>query len=144
MRLQTSQANCGPAALSNALSAIGIERSIKECEVLCSVSAAEGTSAAKLVRALSKIDGVSPFRIDERRIDVASLLLRAALDDGRPAILLVDQWDHWVAAIGLLGSGRVLVADSADSDLVLSYTWAQLVKRWGCVEARRPFWGVVL
>lgn len=54
-------------------------------------------------------------------------------------ILLVDANSHWVAAVGRLGD-RILVADSADNDLVLSYSAEQLVDRW----AGPAFFGIVL
>lgn len=144
MRLQSSQANCGPFALRNALMALGLQRSEKECEALCRVTAADGTSAANLWRAVQKVDDLRPRKIDEGRFDVAMLQLHAALDCGHPVILLVDNWEHWVAAIGTLGTSRVLVADSADAELVLSYDWGQLMKRWECNGAKRPYWAVSL
>ena len=36
------------------------------------------------------------------------------LSRGRPVLLCVDQWDHWVAAVGNLG-GKVLIFDPDSS-----------------------------
>lgn len=143
MRLQSTQANCGPFSVRNALSALGITRSEQECEVLCKVSGTHGTRASVLVRGLAALDGVRPVVIDEQRPDVALLKLDAALRAGRPAVLLVDGWAHYVTAVGVLGQ-RYLVADSADSELVVSHDVVALRDWWHCAGARRPFWGVVL
>lgn len=143
MRLQSSQANCGPFAVRNALSALGVSRSEQECESLCKVTGTHGTRARDLVRGLAAIESVMPSCIDETRRDVGLLRLDAALRAGRPAILLVDAWSHYVAAVGVLGN-RYLVADSADSELVVSVDVAGLATWWGCEGARRPYWGVIL
>ncbi len=128
MRLQDNQANCGPAAMSNALAAIGLLRSQDECTVLAKTSATEGTSTKKLLAAIRAV-GRFPLVINEKRPSVAILYLCAMLDDGRSAVLCVDDGSHWVAAVGLLGE-RVLVADSADSELVVSVTRTELAEWW--------------
>src|SRR5690349_23329730 len=118
MRMQDSQANCGPSALRNALAALGISRSGDELEKLCQTDATQGTPVANVVRAARTIEGLEPRRIQETRADVALLQLLEALRAGRPVLLCVDNDSHYVAAVGTLGN-RVLVADSADSELVL-------------------------
>ncbi len=138
MRLQDSQANCGPAALSNALSAIGVVRTQEECASLAKTSATEGTSTKKLLAAIRAV-GREPVVINEKRPVVAMLYLGALLAEGRSAVLCVDDSSHWVAAIGLLGP-RVLVADSADSELVVSITRSELAEWW--MDER--CWGIVI
>ena len=143
MRLQDSQANCGPSAARNALKALGMDRSIPELETLFKTDATNGTSAANVVKGLKKLDDLQPQVIEESRPEVAHLLLAHVLHRGRPVLLCVDGWGHFVAAIGLLG-GRVLVADSADSELVLSYTMEEVMERWCCQGQRKAFWAVAL
>lgn len=138
MRMQDTAANCGPAALSNALDAMGIKRSQDECAALCKTTATEGTSPKKLLAAITAV-GRKGIVIKERRTSVALAFLEGALSRGRSVVLCVDNDSHWVAAVGLLGD-RVLVADSADNDLVLSYDLAGLAKRWG--EGR--YYGIAL
>jgi hypothetical protein len=143
IRLQDSTANCGAVALRNALLALGIARSTEECEKLCRTDATNGTKASNLVKAVRAIDGCRGLVIDDSRTDVALLRLEKSLRSGTPSVLLVDGWSHYIAAIGMLGE-RFLVADSADSELVLSLDPGELIKRWGCDGARRPYWGIVL
>lgn len=142
MRLQDSQAGCGPASMSNALAALGIARTIPECEGLCRTTGTEGTSPANLIRALATVEGVEAAVLSEAREDVAMLRLEAALRRGRPLVLCVDDAGHWVAAIGVLGD-RVLVADPADNELVLSLAPGELARRWAG-PGRFKFYGVIL
>jgi ABC-type bacteriocin/lantibiotic exporter with double-glycine peptidase domain len=134
MRMQDSQANCGPFALKNALCALGIERSAEELEKACGTSATNGTPTKGLVKAASKIDGCDPQVIRESKSYVALLLLEHALRQGRPVILCFadsqgNPGEHWVAAVGVLGD-RYLVADSADSELVISLGVTELEAKW--------------
>lgn len=135
MRMQSTEASCGPTAMVNALAALGLKRDLQECEQLCKCSATNGTSTQKLVAALRSIPSLQVSRIYERKADSALHRLNAALSLGRPMIICVDNGAHWVAVIGQLGIGtvttRYLVADSADMDLVLSYDFKDLLARWG-------------
>jgi ABC-type bacteriocin/lantibiotic exporter with double-glycine peptidase domain len=140
MRLQDSQANCGAASLSNALAALGISHSQAECAELCKTTATEGTPPKRLLSGAKQL-GRQPQVVSEKRGAVAMLYLDAHLRAGRPAVLCVDNDEHWVAAVGLLGE-RILVADPADNELVLSYSRAGLVARWGSKAGR--YYGIVL
>lgn len=143
MRLQDSQANCGPLAVRNALAALGVSRSTQECETLCQTNATVGTTTDNLLKALHALEECDPVKIDESRQDVALLKLDVALRSGRPVILLVDNWSHYVAAVGQLGP-RILVADSGDQELVVSKSAGELVQWWARAGVRRAYWAVVL
>lgn len=132
IRMQDNQANCGPFALKNALAAIGIERSAEELEKACGTSATNGTPTKGIVKAASKIDGLQPAVIRETRSDIALLKLEHAVRRGRPVVIAWcsrEPGDHWVAVVGVLGE-RYLVADAADSELVLSHAVDELESKW--------------
>jgi ABC-type bacteriocin/lantibiotic exporter with double-glycine peptidase domain len=139
MRLQSTQANCGPASLHNALAALGIARTEDELATLCRTTGTEGTSPKNMMKAIRAL-GRAPEVINERRLEVGLLWVEAWLREGRPVILCVDQSSHWVTAIGIMGK-RVMVADSADNELVVSYSRAELVERW---ESDGRFYGIVV
>lgn len=139
MRMQDTAANCGPASLSNALAAVGIARSQAECETLCKTSGTDGTSIRGLTGGIKALGRV-PITLNERRFDVALLRLVSHLAGGRPAVLCVDKNEHWVAAVGHIGT-RILIADPADNELVLSLAADELKARWG--HGNR-FYGVVV
>jgi ABC-type bacteriocin/lantibiotic exporter with double-glycine peptidase domain len=130
--MQDSQANCGPFALKNALEALGIKRSAEELEKACGTSATNGTPTKGILKAANKIEGCNPVVIRESKSDVALLKLEHALRHGRPVVIswsTVSPGDHWVAVVGVLGE-RFLVADAADSELVLSMTVDELEAKW--------------
>lgn len=137
--MQDTAANCGPASLANALSAMGVTKSQDECSLLCKTSATDGTPPKRLLAAIKGL-GMRGVVIKEKRAPVGLLMLDHWLQRGRASILCVDNDTHWVAAIGLLND-RILVADSADNELVLSYDREALVKRWG---GDGTYYGVVL
>lgn len=140
MRLQDTAENCGPAAMSNALSAMGITRTQAECEALCGTKA--GTSERQLFAALTRVNNLTPAALSESRAEVALLRIEAALRRGSPSILAVDDWGHWVAVVGMLGD-RFLLADGGDNELILSVTAGELVRRWAG-PGRKPYYGVIL
>ena len=78
----------------------------------------------------------------EVRTDVAILRLVASLRAGRPIIMCVDKYEHWVSAVGLLGE-RVIVIDPADAELALSYSVGDLAKRWEG-ESKPAYLGLML
>lgn len=139
---QSSQASCGPNAVSNGLKALGLD--VSEAEVLRWMDrirgsedpAAAGTAADLMARAMAE----SRFRLRVRKLntpdrDYAIMALRGAMVDGSVAICYVDadpdanDSGHWVAVVGTLGR-RFLVADGADRELVLSYDEDQFTARW--------------
>jgi hypothetical protein len=141
--MQNSQANCAPTAVKNALCALGIERSVEECEVLCGCTATDGTPPKKLYKGLETIHELDPVIISESREEIALVLLEQALRDGRPVIMLVDAAEHWVTAFGLLGK-RVQIADGADSELVISSPISAMASRWKNPHSKRaPFYGII-
>lgn len=149
MRLQSSTASCGLAAISNALSCLGISRSEEELVTLTGYSAPDGTQEKGILKALAAIAksepaaGIQPAQVYETRADVAMLRLVEGLRHGRPAILCVDEWDHWVVAFGLLGQS-IHVADSADNALVITYSPGGLIDRWRNPSKRKNFYGIIL
>ncbi len=146
VKFQSRKSSCGPAALRNALEALGIERSEDELAALCKQTATGGTTGASLRKALGNIEGVINARIDEARTDVAILRLLQALYDGRPVIVCVEEWGHWAVAVGVLGFGkRVVCVDSGDNDLVRLRTTDEMADWWcGPDGVKRPYWGVVV
>jgi ABC-type bacteriocin/lantibiotic exporter with double-glycine peptidase domain len=137
--MQDTAANCGPASLSNALQAIGISRTQAECEQLCRTTGTAGTNYRGLQAAIKSVGRV-PEVLNERRADVALSFLRNDLRSGRAAVLCVDLGEHWVAAVGLIGE-RILIADPADNELVMSLSGDQLKTRWA--HANR-YYGVIV
>ena len=133
MRYQSRKSSCGPAALANALESIGIERTEDELGTL-SKQSVDGTSSINLRKAAESI-GVETFHICEQRSEVAAWALEYHLKSGNPALLVVDNDEHWIAVTGMLGD-RLIIVDSADNDLLVYYTMAKFLFRW-CGPSKR-------
>lgn len=125
------------------MKALGISRHSSELEALCKTSATEGTSPKNMIRALDKLEGIIPVVLSESREDVAMLRIRFAVRNQGPAVCVVDNGEHYVTVIGFLGE-RFLVCDSADSELVVSYSPQEWANRWRESDVKKPFWAVVL
>jgi ABC-type bacteriocin/lantibiotic exporter with double-glycine peptidase domain len=133
VRFQSNRSSCGPAALHNALSALGIERTEDELIKLCSQKPS-GTPTSGLLRALKAINSAESPTVGEALYwrnagEAVRGLWWFITQKGRPLILCVDNWDHWVACTGYLGA-RFCVMDSADNRLALYYTTEELLRRW--------------
>lgn len=128
-KLQDSPANCGALALVNAFDALGEKLGVRAAETLADTSPVKGTQETGLKKALKKLEK-HPMEIHNKDAFRAWTLLQGFLRQGFPVLLLVDDGEHWVVAIGTLGPERVLVVDSADGAVVQSRDYEQLMARW--------------
>jgi hypothetical protein len=155
MRLQSSEAACGPNSVSNAAKALGL--SVSESDVSTWLDkvrrrdnpAAEGTTEDLLLRSMT--EGAPKklrlraraFMVHDRAVALGAL--RGFLEDGAVAVLAVDGDTHWVAAVGRNG-GRFLVADGGDStgEVTLVYSAEQLAARWETAGNPSTYFGIVM
>lgn len=161
MRLQSTQAACGPAAIANALRALDLAATEdKVAKWIDRVRRAEhpgveGTGELNLARAVSE-RAPKAWRLTARSMTLndpgdAIDALTGATERGCPVVLAVDPeegpegWGatHWVAVVGRLGN-RFLVSDAADTELVVPLTPAQLLVRWEVPTKPRSYYGLVL
>src|SRR3990167_9364841 len=117
MQLQSAPHGCGPAAIANALEALG-NRVSQDAAATLARTDAEGTDERGIKRALRML-GFAPQEFSTGDRSAAWHLVCGALLMGYPCLLAVDNDSHWVTALGLLG-GMVLVVDSADGGLIQS------------------------
>lgn len=144
MLLQNTQADCGPAALHNALEVLGHRRSMDELRDLCRMTAG-GVDEKKLMKAVANLKealGLQPWVIRETRRMCAAGLTHLAMSRGRPIICAVDLDDHWVTLAAMAGE-RFLIIDSAEAGLMQSLDGEAWFNRWNS-GGRYPYWGLVL
>jgi hypothetical protein len=154
MRFQGTWASCGPAALSAALEAVGVERTESELTIVCKTDGVKGTNWENLIKACRTVGksesgvGGSPF---EESLRYAPLVLMRALEDGHAVVMIVcsdEPWDHYVAAVGLLGRGpsaRVLCFDPGANEPFVSRTLPELLAWWrGPAGVRKPYCGLIV
>ena len=144
MRMQSTEATCGAAALYNALCAIGKHEPnlLETAERVCKTTAASGTSVRQLVNGAKQLGGLG-LRLDFSLAQHAVAALYYHLARGHSACIVVDDDAHWAAVVGSI-STRLLVADSADLELVLSLDEPTLCARWRSSGARKPYCMVVI
>jgi hypothetical protein len=131
VKLQDDKFSCGAVALYNALEAAGVDSpAVPELRRLASTSPVKGTSTAGICKALRNLS-ITHAKLKTKDEFVAYSALLGCLSAGSPVLLAVDDDTHWVTAVGLLGS-RVLVADSADGEVIVSLERGEVLDRWRC------------
>jgi len=105
---QETPYSCGAASLCYALKAIGVEADEEMLRNL-SDTTKDGADEYQLGSALEEI-GVE-YEEDK---DATFTALLDCVGDGNPCLLCVDDWEHWVAIIGVVGS-RVVMRDPANT-----------------------------
>ena len=106
MKYQRASHTCGTAAIANALKALGKRVSMVELARLAHTTPAEGTDFRPAMDAIRQC-GFVPIPL-EAITDLAIPWLKNQIKRGRPAIICVDLWNHWVTVVGMLGENFVL------------------------------------
>lgn len=134
MRYQKTPYFCGPAAVQNGLFMLGAKVSQDRLALAGGTTELDGTNEEGIKRMLlSQGRGYDEIARDDDRLAWGALY--GALLMGRPVVLCMDQWSHWVVAIGILGQ-RVVLFDPAryrhNTDRLGTFTLPRdrLLKRW--------------
>lgn len=109
MRFQSGAGYCGPAAVVNALQALGIR--VREDHVAqhAGTTPGLGTTEHGLIQAILR-SGCEAEYFEERKYSVAEGKLLAHLKRGS-SIILTESGDHWEAVIGRVAD-RIVLFDS--------------------------------
>lgn len=111
-------------------------------------SGPDGTDEAHLIRAVREM-GLKATPHGGSGGPAAWAFVRSNVSEGRPCLLCIDQWRHWVAVVGSLG-GRVILADSARSirnqaeNGVHVLSRPGLIRRWRCRNERDAFYAIAV
>ncbi len=137
--------SCGPAALVNVMWALGKEVSEKRVRELSDADK-DGTDEHQLLAAADALGLTAEVLHSADGDDMWDELI-SSVSDGRPCVLCVDSWDHWVAVVGVSGD-RVVMQDSANTEDNIEangvhlMTKAQLTKRWKCKGVSKSFYAI--
>lgn len=137
MRPQRKGYWCGIASIANALEVLGIRRTQREIAKLCDVNPAAGTSEVEMKRALLA-NGVAVDEWHGTWGKDGCMWLLDQLDVG-PAILCVDDDEHWVTVIGVCGN-NFIVFDPSRNHGIEVHSGETLTKRW--VNADGVYYGI--
>lgn len=135
MRFQLGEEFCGPACITAATRALGNQVSQSKAAKLAGTTLEEGTDEDGIRRALLA-SGFIPEHLGTSITRVARNWLVVKLRLGYPVILChgKQRWQHWVTAIGMLGS-KFIVFDPARFEYrvnsgVQIISWQTLSRLW--------------
>lgn len=147
MRYQECSWSCGAAAFVNACRALGRRVSERRARSLCGTTE-QGTDEAELIAAAREL-GLTATEFKGSDKGAAWAYVRAQLLEGHPSLLCVDQWQHWITAIGIIGD-KVILIDSANTvkNTAENGVWTmnrnELGKRWRSRDPLEPFYVLTL
>ncbi len=128
MRRQTGDHDCGPTAVANALEWHHRRVGLSGLRDVCGTTD-DGSDEDDIKRALLAYDcGVDELAGDDPR--GAHVWLLESLAAGRPALLCVDRWGHWVTAIGAAGRQIVIYDPARETGGTVVLRFADLRRRW--------------
>lgn len=153
MRVQDDDWSCGLVAIQNALEVLQGRVSRRALLQACAANEDDGTPEDEIVRALLSLK----FEVDVFESDVpaeAGRWVATSLAAGRPILVCVDRWSHWVTLIGVCGR-RVLGFDPAGwsgwrapADGFFVLRPADLRRRWEAAKRvrgrARRFYGIAI
>lgn len=151
MRGQSHRNFCGPATVANILRAYGYDREATEDKVARKIKLTNSTTDEHPARGATErqiMAALGAYKLPHDQIQIhqpglALSALRGYLDRGVLAVLCVDNSEHWLLALATMGE-RVVVVDTADPELTLSYTPKELVARWGEVGDPPTYYAIVV
>lgn len=134
MRYQKRPYTCGPSAIVNAARALGIRVAERRVAKLAGSAKHHETDDWQMLEAIRGI-GLIAEPISAENRSAAWAFVKANVNSGRPTILAIDNWSHWVAVIGVCGD-RVIIADGTNTSRnhqengILSLGRLELLRRW--------------
>lgn len=141
MNYQSKEYYCGPAAIQNALEVHNVRVAQEKLALEGATTEEHGTPEEGMKRIILS-EGFEP---DEYSTDLSVSAwgwLWNSLLMGRPVVLCVDRWEHWVTAIGICGK-KILVFDPARTEYnkrrngVRSVSREKLMHRWEAAKRVR-------
>ena len=126
---QPNKWQCGPFALKHALVMLGKIVNEKEVSRIAGAHWWGGADEIKLARAAKAYD--CELKLIRRKSPLrARRELLHSLKKGYPALLCVDDWNHWITVVGA-ERGKFIYVDSREEPVVCVDIWASLKNRWG-------------
>ncbi len=125
---QPNKWQCGPFALKYALIMLGTIVNENAVSRIAGTHWWSGTDEIKLAHA-AKAYGCNMKVIRRKNALRAKRELLFSLKKGYPALLCVDEWNHWITVVGA-ERGKFISIDSREAPVVCIDTWKALKKRW--------------
>jgi hypothetical protein len=124
---QPNSWQCGPFALKHALVARGVFVHENEITRVAGSTEALGTDELQLTRAALQFGGLMQTQRHHTAFAARRALSRLLVDHV-PVLLCVDQWDHWITAVGA-DREHVVVFDTHYATVLRLEPWDALLRR---------------
>lgn len=133
MRYQQTAVSCGACAIVNALKCLG--KSVAERNIRAQAKTDnEGTDENGVCDAVRAM-GFSATKYETPDKKAAWGWLADCLRSGKPVIMCVENWHHWVTAIGIIGD-TIIIADPGNTvgnkkeNGILTFSKSIVIKKW--------------
>lgn len=147
VRYQAVPWSCGPASIVNGCRALGAKASERSVRAACGTTK-DGTDDHQMIAGIREI-GMTATAHSSKDMADAWAFIRSNAMEGRPSVICIDQWKHWVTVIGTIGGSVIIVdpsnvkANKAENGIhVLSRT--KLARRWRCPNEDLPFYAIAM
>lgn len=134
---QPDKYRCGPFAMKHALVMLGVFKHENEIAKIAGSNWWAGTTEIGLQLAARRFKCNMKY-LQSSNPDDARRALNEELKKGRPCIMSVNGWEHWVTAVNY-SRGFYVVIDSEYNSVITIKTTSQLLKMWKYKDAREGF-----
>lgn len=147
VRYQAEDWSCGPASIINGCRVLGVKASERSVRSLCGTTL-NGTDDDQMIAGIRAL-GLTATPHHSSDAPAAWAFVRSNIMEGRPSLICIDQWRHWVSLIGIVG-GLVILADPVDTKSnrsengIHSLSRPRLVRRWRCRNEDEPFYAIAM
>jgi ABC-type bacteriocin/lantibiotic exporter with double-glycine peptidase domain len=118
---------CAPAAIQNALEALGKRIAQRTVALACGTTE-RGTSEYEVLEGLTDM-GIPTEELRTNDRNQAKLDLTWALTCGRPVLLSTENWEHWITVITPPLGDRFGIVDPSEGVIRLVH-WRTLEREW--------------
>lgn len=131
----------------NGCRVLGVRVSERTVRSLCGTTA-EGTDDDQMIAGIRGL-GLTATPHSSSDVAAAWAFVRSNAMEGRPSLICIDQWRHWVAVIGVVGN-LVIIADPIDTKAnraengIHTLSRPRLLRRWRCRDEQRPFYAIAM
>jgi len=135
VKRQKKKWSCGAAVVRNTFRVFGVRVAEHEIRACAGTHQDYGTSEVGILKAL-RAWGFHPKQHSFDDKQKATEWLHETLANGQPVILAVENWEHWILAIGSLGTSGIAIFDSSNFKVNLyengTHVWndKKLIHMW--------------
>lgn len=147
---QRNKWSCGPMALRHCLLAYGVDVPVQKLAFYAGTTR-DGSDEHKLKRAARRLKFTLDFQ-DYRTAASAKQAILSLLDRGRPLLLCIDNWDHWIAVLHHSRRGFLVFDSNRPGPVIQLRSWSWLKSKlrveysshwdWYFGEDHRPIYSV--